>query len=313
MTTTLTRTGRESTRTLAAVRERGVVRVAVSRGILGLSCPGPDGQWAGLDVEFARAVAAAAGVTAEFRPVDPADRLAVLAGGEVDLVTANLTASLPREAGHGVTFAAVTCYDGEGFLVRADEPVRTPQDLAGRPVAVQAGTTSAANLRRYLGAGAVPVAYATPAEARAAYEAGVCAAYLLDRTALAGERAQLTDPVAHRLLDETISREPMALAARDDDPAWLRLCRWVPQLAVNLEYARRAGGPAARATLAAEADPLGAALGVGEGWATRVLDAVGDYGDIYDRTLGDASPLSLPRGLNELWTAGGLHYPLPLT
>ncbi|WP_084960314.1 transporter substrate-binding domain-containing protein [Thermoactinospora rubra] len=302
--------------TLAAVRARGAVRAAVSRGILGLSHQDEHGRWRGLDVEIARAVAAAAvgdPEAVDFRPTDPARRLAALVEGEADVVTANLTASLAREAGHPVLFAGVTCYDGEGFLVRADDPAREPADLAHRPVAVQEGTTSAANLARCLGRAARPVAYPTPGDARRAYEAGECAAYLLDRVALAGEREALADPAAHRLLEETISREPMALTVRDDDPAWFRLCRWVLQLLIGLEHARRAEGLDGRLALAGAAGRHGPALGLDPAWAGRVLAAVGDYGEIYDRNLGDGSRLKLPRGLNDLWTAGGLHYPLPLT
>lgn len=204
-------------------------------------------------------------------------------------------------------------------MVRADDPARVPADLAGRPVAIQAGTTSAGNLARYLGSRgltACPVSYPTPEQARIAYESGECAAYLLDRTALAGERAMLRDPDAHRLLDETISREPMAMAVRDDDPTWARLCRWVLQLLINLEYVRRTSqtddGTDPRVEFAAAVGRHGPGLGVDVRWAERVLAEVGDYGEIYHRTLGDHSPLRLPRGSNELWIAGGLHYPLPM-
>jgi general L-amino acid transport system substrate-binding protein len=253
-------------------------------------------------------------------PVDPADRLPVLARGDVDLVSCNLSWTLGREARHPVLFAGVTCYDGEGFLVRRADRLRGPLELAGRRIAVQAGTTSAANLARWFGThgtSVTAVPRATPAAALAAYESGDCAAYVLDRIALAGERRGLEDPDAHRILDETISREPMALAVHAADPAWFVLCRWVLNLLVAAEYAARwdagtAGPDAARTAVAETAGAHGAALGLDDRWAARALAAVGDYGDVYARNLGTGSGLAVPRGLNELWVAGGLHYALPV-
>ncbi|OEJ95710.1 transporter substrate-binding domain-containing protein [Streptomyces thermolilacinus] len=310
--------------TLEGVRARGAVRAVVSRGIRGLSLRGADGTWTGLDTDVARAVAAAAlgdPDAVEWLPSDPAGRLDPLRAGDADLTVCNLTWTLGREAAWPVLFAGVTCYDGEGFLVRQGSGVEHPEDLHGKRLAVQAGTTSAANLAAWYGPRGLavePVAYPTPAETLAAYASGDCAAYVLDRTALAGERAALPDPEAHVILDAAISREPMAAAVRDDDADWYRLCRWVLQLLVAAEHhadeAER--GPGGRAEGLAEAARLagrhGPSLGLDEGWAARVLDATGTYGDIYERNLGAASGLGVPRGLNELWTRGGLHFAVPL-
>ncbi|GGW69660.1 amino acid ABC transporter substrate-binding protein [Streptomyces lucensis JCM 4490] len=309
-----------NTPTLDSVRERGALRAAVSRGIRGLSLRDGDGGWSGLDADVARAVAAAAlgsSDAVEWAPTDPADRLGRLAAGEVDLTVCNVSWTLGREAALPVLFAGVTCYDGEGFLVRADSGITRPEELAGRRVAVQAGTTSAANLASWYGGRGLsvePVAFATPGETLAAYAAGECAAYVLDRVALAGERAALDDPAAHRILDAAISREPMAAAVRDDDPAWFRLCRWVLQLLVSAEHHADEVGERDKA-LAQAAETAGAhgpAVGLDQDWAARVLDAVGTYADVYERNLGPATGLAVPRGLNELWTRGGLHYAVPL-
>lgn len=297
--------------TLSAVRERGAVRAVVSRGLRGLSAPDARGRWCGLDADIARAVAAAVlgdAEAVEWHPAAPESRLTLLAEGAADLTVCNTTWTLGREAAHPVLFAGITCYDGEGFLVRAADGIAGPAELAGRPLAVQAGTTSAANLSAWFGARglrAEPVPCPTPAAAAKAYADGDCAAYVLDRVALAGVRAGLPDPSAHRLLDEVISREPMAAAVRDDDPAWFRVCRWV----LNLLPAAELQGPAEAARRAARHGP---ALGLDADWAVRVLEAVGTYADVYDRHLGESSGLCVPRGLNELWTRGGLHYPLPL-
>lgn len=310
-----------STPTLDAVRERGALRAVVSRGIRGLSLRGDDGRWSGLDTDVARAVAAAAvgdGEAVEWVPSDPADRLTRLAAGEAELTVSNVSWTFGREASLPVLFAGVTCYDGEGFLVPAAAGVTRPEQLAGQRLAVQAGTTSAANLAAWYGSRGLavqPVAHATPAEALAAYAAGDCAAYVLDRVALAGERASLDDPAAHRILDEAISREPMAAAVRDGDPAWFRLCRWVLQLLVSAEYHVGEVDDRDKA-LAQAADAAGAhgpAVGLDQDWAARVLDRVGTYADVYDRNLGPATGLAVPRGLNELFTRGGLQYAVPLS
>lgn len=307
--------------TLTAVRAYGAVRAVVSRGIPGLSqCA--RGVWSGLDTDVARAVAAAAlgdAEAVEWVPADPADRLRLLAAGAADLTVANTSWTMGREADWPVLFAAVTCYDGEGFLVRAADGIDGPHALGGRPVAVQAGTTSTANLAAWFGprgAGPVPVECATAAEALAAYAGGRCAALVLDRVALAGQRELLEAPREHLILAETISREPMAAAVREDDPGWLRLCRWVVNLLLAAEHEVARAGPGRRAdalALAARtAGRHGPAAGLDAGWAGRVLDRVGTYGDVYDRALGPGSGLAVPRGLNELWTGGGLHYPVPL-
>ncbi|MFE7116943.1 transporter substrate-binding domain-containing protein [Streptomyces sp. NPDC057654] len=308
--------------TVERVRREGRLRAVVSRGIRGLSARDPDGRWRGLDVDVSRAVAAAVLGDADavtWLPTDPAERLERLAEGEADLVTCNLSWTLGRETGGPVLFAGVTCYDGEGFLVRAASGFTDPADLAGKRLAVQAGTTSAANLAAWYGARGLsvePVAHPTPGEALAAYAAGDCAAYVLDRIALAGARAELADPSAHSLLETTISREPMALAVRDDDAGWFRICRWVFQFLLTAEYAAHGAEGAETAASAAReaartADALGPGLGLDDGWASRVLRAVGTYGDIYERNLGPASGLAVPRGLNALWLDGGLHYAIP--
>ncbi|GAA1196970.1 amino acid ABC transporter substrate-binding protein [Streptomyces hebeiensis] len=309
-----------NTPTLDDVRRRGALRTVVSRGIRGLSQRSDDGRWTGLDTDVARAVAAAALGDAEavdWLPSDPADRLPRLVAGEAELTVCNLSWTLGREATSPVLFAGVTCYDGEGFLVAADNGVEHPEQLAGRRLAVQAGTTSATNLASWYGSRGLsvePVAFPTPAEALAGYASGDCAAYVLDRVALAGERAALPDPSAHRILDTAISREPMAAAVRDDDPSWFRLCRWVLQLLISAEHQADESGERekALAQAAEAAGPHGPAIGLDEDWAARVLSAVGTYGDLYERNLGTATPLAVPRGLNELWTRGGLHYAVPL-
>lgn len=307
---------------LEAVRARGFVRAVVSRGIRGLSTRNPEGAWSGLDTDIARAVAAAVLGDAEavsWLPTDPAERLTRLISSDADMVACNLSWTMGREAAHPVLFAGVTCYDGEGFLVRAADGISSPEQLAGRRVAIQAGTTTVGNLAAWFGGRNLhvePVAYATPAKALAAYADGTCAVYVLDRMALAGARVSLPAPADHVLLETTISREPMALTVSDTDPTWFRICRWVIHFLFASEHVAWAAAPGGTAhalhDAAAQAGKHGPALGLNEDWARRVLDAVGTYGEIYDRNLGPASGLDVPRGLNALWTGGGLHYAFPL-
>ncbi|MCB5165111.1 transporter substrate-binding domain-containing protein [Streptomyces bambusae] len=311
-----------TTPTLDAVRGRGALRAVVSRGIRGLSLRGADGRWTGLDTDIARAVAAAAvgdPEAVEWLPSDPADRLEPLSAGTAELTVANVTWTMGRDTGGPVLFTGVTCYDGEGFLVRDDSGIEHPEQLDGHRVAVQSGTTSAANLAAWYGSrglSVTPVEFPTPAATLAGYASGACTAYVLDRTALAGERASLPDPQAHRILGTAISREPMAAAVRADDPHWFRLVRWVQNLLVAAEYQVDEAGPGRREEALAEAALLagrhGPALGLDTAWAARVLAATGTYADVYERNLGAASGLGVPRGLNELWTRGGLHYAVPL-
>jgi general L-amino acid transport system substrate-binding protein len=308
--------GADRTVTLDAIRERGNVRAVVSQGIRGLSLPDGDGTWRGLDADIARGVAAAVIGTAdavEWLPTAPGERLEVLSSGRADVATCNLSWTLGREAAHPVLFAGVTCYDGEGFLVRAADGISHPDQLAGRRVAIQRGTTTAVNLATWFGARGLevePVAFASPADALAAYADGRCAAYVLDTIALAGARATLPYPAEHTILETTISREPMALAVRDNDPSWFRVCRWVLQILLLAELANRdSGSPKAAQAAADAAGRHGRKLGISEQWAHWVLDAVGTYGDIYERNLGRSSGLDIKRGRNALWLDGGLHYP----
>ncbi|MER6349251.1 transporter substrate-binding domain-containing protein [Streptomyces sp. NPDC001595] len=304
--------------TLGTVRDRGAVRALVSQGQPGLSQRAPDGRWTGLDADVARAVAAAVlgdPEAVDWRPAGPAARLTRLAAGHADLTVCNVSWTMGREAAHGLLFAGVTCYDGEGFLVRADSGVHDPGALAGRPVAVHAGCTTEANLTAWYrprGLTVRPVAFDHPRQALEAYAAGECAAYVLDKVALAGARRTLPDPDAHRILPAEISREPMAAVVRDDDPRWFRICRWVLQLLFAAEYETHRAGAEGRAAVARQAGRHGPAAGLDAGWAARVLDTVGDYAELYERNLGRASGLDVPRGPNELWTRGGLHYAVPL-
>jgi general L-amino acid transport system substrate-binding protein len=297
--------------TINSVRDAGVLRAAVSLGIPGLSAMDVYGRFQGMDADFARALAAAVlgdGDAVEWVRVSPGERIDAVRSGKVDIGTCNTSWTLSREA--EVLFAGVLVHDGEGFLVHEDLGVTAISELGGRKLAIQAGTTSADNIERWRAAGGPDVVlaeYDTPRATLAAYVNRECDGYVLDRTALAGIRAELPDPSAHRLLDETISDEPMAPFVATEAADLFVAARWTLHLLLAAEAAARTATPLPLTDI----DELGPRLGLPVGWATAALKD-GHYGDIYARNLGDRSPLGLPRGRNELWISGGLHYAPPL-
>lgn len=316
MTSVLTST----TARLDRVRRHGAVRAGVSTGIRGLSAPDTDGRWQGLDVDTARAVAAAVlgdANAVEFVPLTPDQRMPALAGDDIDLLTCNATWTVSREAGFGATFVATTCYDGGAFLVPLAAGVTAAAQLAGRRIGVLGGTSSAASLARYyapLNAEVEVVPYPDAADALVGYRDGAVDAYVCDGVVLAAEKTRLPDPDAHVVLPELISREPMGPAVADGDSHWLKTVRWIIFALIAAEEegltSATVGQGAASALLDAQAH-LGDTLGLPRTWIGDAVGQVGNYGEVYDRSFGAASGLDVPRGLNDLWTRGGLMYAPP--
>ncbi|MEU2924716.1 amino acid ABC transporter substrate-binding protein [Streptomyces sp. NPDC007251] len=320
-TTTGATTESTASPTLAAVRARGRLRVGVSTGIKGLSWTDEQGVRRGLDVDTARAVAAAVlgdADAVDYVELTPEQRMPSLADGSIDLLSCNATWTLTRECGAGAVFLPTTAYDGGAFMVKKSTGITEAAQLAGRKLAVLGGTSSAASLDAYYGPQGLEVTavpFDTPAEALAAYADGSVDGYVCDRIVLAGERTRIGDPDDHVILEETISNEPMGPAVRDDDPAWLRVNRWVFFALVAAEAEGLTAAGVAAGTPSALLDRqagLGAAAGLPATWIQDAVGQVGNYGEIYDRNLGDASGLGIPRGLNDLWLRGGLIYAPPL-
>lgn len=311
---------------IESVIHRDRLRCGVSRGILGMSSRDAAGRWVGFDVDFARAVAAAVLGDAdkvEYVSLRPDARFAALAAREIDVLCCNATYTFARDVGLGITFAAITCYDGETLIVRRDRGIERIQDLENAVVAFQSGTTTQANLSRHLTPHGITIAarsYPTPQAALEAYDRGECAAYALDRIPLTGERLRLARPEDHVILPETFSKEPMGPAVAETEPRWRRLVGWVVHLVIEAEElgisSRNLGeklesGDFELAHLSEVTDAHSAELGLEPGWARRVIRQVGNYQEIYDRNLGAGSALQVPRGLNEQWTRGGLLYAVP--
>lgn len=314
------------TSTLDEVRAKGHLDCGVNTGLPGFSSPDDNGDWAGFDVELCRAVAVAIfgdRSRVRFTPTTARSRFTTLASGEIDLLARNTTWTFTHDADLGFDFVGVVYFDGQAFMVPEDSDVRRIDDLDGTAICVHGGTTSEANLADLFaerGLAYTAVVTEGASGARAAYEAGLCRAYTADASALAAVRSVLPEPGAHRILPETISREPLSPLVRHGDNAWADLVRWTVNALIaaeelgitsaNVEMMRQASHPEIRRLLGVEGS-LGSRIGLDDDWAYRVIAEVGNYGEIYERTIGPATALGLERGRNALWRDGGLIYALP--
>lgn len=311
---------------LDAVKARGVLRCGVSEGIAGFSMRDASGRWSGLDVDFCRAVAAAAlgnPDKVQFVPLSAAGRFPALQGGRIDLLVRQTTWTLAREIGLGARFAGILLYDGQGFLVPAAAGVKTVPALGGATICVEKGTTHADNIAEQFAARGLkvqPLVLDSPAALGAALFAGRCQAASSDASQLASLRASAPGGAGNwTLLEERISKEPLGPVVANGDEAWVSLVRWVLFVLVAAEEqgvtranaAARLPEPALKRRLGA-ADEFSKPLGVAPGWALRALQAVGNYGELFERNLGAGSPLQMERGPNKPWTQGGLMYAPPV-
>ncbi len=319
--------------TMAKIRERGRLVCAVDGAVPGFSTVGPGGEFVGIDADFCRAVAAAVlgdPTKVEFRPVTAGERFVALGSGEVDLLSISSTHTLSRDApgGNALSFGPVFFYDGQGVMVPAASGVRSLRELAGKPICVESGTNTELNLAdrmRELGVAYQPLRFQSGEQAYPAYEQGRCAAITSDSSLLAAKRSGFKKPAAHVLLPDLLSKEPSAKVTIQADPAWADAVRWVTHTLVQAEEsgltqanveARLAGArrdpsqAEARRFLGIEGD-FGRQLGLPADFTVRVVRAVGNYGELFERHLGRATPLGLERGLNRLWTKGGLHIAPP--
>jgi general L-amino acid transport system substrate-binding protein len=314
--------------TLEAVRERGLVRCGVSTGVVGFSRRDEAGRWRGFDVDFCRAVAAAVLGEADrvdYRPAPVQSGLTALARGELDLLSRTVTITLRRVTELGLTPVGVNYFDGQGFLVHGESGIRTLRQLQGLRICFQSGTTAEDNLKEHLSArriAYVPVAIAEFGTLIRTFLDGGCEAVSADSSALAAIRVSALPPVrSYRILRQQISKEPFGPLVRAGDTRWLEILRWTlmaqieaEELGVssaNLEAQSASDNPRVRRLLGLTPG-LGAALGLDEPWAARIIRQVGNYGESFETNLGQASPLKLDRGLNQLWTRGGLLFAYPL-
>ena len=313
--------------TLERIKQRGHLICGTSQGVAGFSLPDAQGQWRGFDTDLCRALAAAIfndQEKAKYISLASKDRLTVLQSGEIDVLSRTTTWTLGRDAGFGLNFTAINYFDGQGFLVRKSSGVKDIKALNGASICVAQGTTTELNLADYFRNNKMKyevIAYAGLDETIQAYEAGRCDAYTTDLSQLAANRMKLKVPADHELLPEMISKEPLGPWVRQGDDGWFDIVRWTVYALLNaeefgitqanVEEMVKSTNPEIRRLLGAEGK-FGESLGLTNDWVVRIVRAVGNYGESFDRHLGAKSPLNLPRGMNRLWTQGGLQYAPPV-
>ncbi len=313
--------------TLKAVKDRGELVCGANGTLAGFGRPDPQGNWVGFDVDFCRAIAAPIfndPTKVKFVPLTAANRFTALQSGEIDVLSRNTTWTMSRDTQLGIDFAAVNFYDGQGFMVRKSLKVNSALELNDASVCVQQGTTTELNLADYFRSNHMSlktVTFQTADEAVKAYDTSRCDAYTTDSSGLYGERLRLTNPADHIVLPEIISKEPLSPAVRQGDDTWEDIVRWTHHAMVNAEELGvtkanvddmlKSPVPDVRRLLGVEGQ-FGESLGLTNDWAVRIIKAVGNYGESFERNVGQGSPLKIARGINALWTKGGLQYGLPI-
>jgi len=315
-----------SAQTLKAVKDRGSLICGVGQGVAGFSLPDDKGNWTGFDVDFCRAIAAAIlndSTKVKFTPLSAKDRFEPLKTGDIDVLSRNTTWTLSRDVAYG-NFAGVTYYDGQGFMVRKALKVNSALELNGASVCVQQGTTTELNLADYFRANKMQLKSVTFSDADQtvkAYDAGRCDAFTTDASGLYAERLRLAKPDDHIVLPEIISKEPLGPSVRHGDDQWFDIVKWTHFAMLNAEEAgitsknvdemTKSTNPDIRRLLGVEGN-YGEQLGLTKDWAYRIIKHVGNYAEIFEKNVGEGSPLKISRGLNRLWTKGGLQYAPPV-
>jgi len=315
-------------KTLDAVKQRGQVVCGVNTSGPGFSNADSQGKWTGLDVDFCKAVAAAVlndSSKVKFVPLNSQQRFTSLQAGEVDVLSRNSTWTLTRDASLGILFTGINYFDGQGFMVPKKLNIANAKKMNGATVCVQAGTTSEKNVADYFGANNMkykPVVFDTAEAITSAFFAGRCQVYTTDMSDLAGARTKAPKADDYVILPEVISKEPLGPSVRRGDDEWFEIVRWTLFAMLEAEEngltqanvdAQKASSkdPNVQRFLGVSED-TGKLLGLDKEWAYRIVKQVGNYGESFERNLGPKSPVGLPRGVNNLWTKGGLMYAPPI-
>jgi general L-amino acid transport system substrate-binding protein len=313
--------------TLKTVKDRGMLSCGVSQGLPGFSSPDDKGTWTGLDVDVCRAIAATIfndPTKVKFVPLSAKDRFTALQSGEIDVLSRNTTWTLSRDTTLGANFTGVTYYDGQGFIVKKSLKVNSALELNSASVCVQTGTTTEQNLADYFKGNNMKyevIAFGTADEAVKAYESGRCDVFTTDVSGLYAERLKLANPADHVVLPEVISKEPLGPMVRHGDDQWFDLVKWVlfaminaEELGItqkNIDEMVKTDKPELKRVFGTDGN-LGEQLGLTKDWVIRIVKAVGNYGEAFDRNVGGGSKLGIARGLNQLWTKGGIQYAPPI-
>jgi general L-amino acid transport system substrate-binding protein len=316
-------------KTLDTIKQRGSLVCGVNTGLAGFSQADSGGNWTGLDVDICRAIAAAIlgdGNKVKWVPLNAQQRFTALQSGEIDILSRNTTWTLTRDASLGMHFVGVTYYDGQGFMVPTKGKIKAAKDLKGATVCVQSGTTTEKNLTDFARAnslGIKPVVFEKVEAATGAYFSGRCQAYTTDASGLASVRnKEAKDPAEHVILPQLISKEPLGPSVRRGDDEFFAIAKWVVYGLVEAEEYGITKDNVDK-MLASSDDPVvmrilgktedtGKLLGLDKNWMVNALKSVGNYGEIFERNVGPKTALNLPRGVNNLWTKGGLMYAPPV-
>ena len=312
--------------TLDDVKARGVLRCVVSTGIPGFAFPDANGVWRGFDIDYCRATAAAVlGDPTKIKEVTATGktRFTLLNAGEGDVLWRNTTITFSRDVGVKLRFHGVNYYDGQGFMVKKAAGIKSATELDGASVCIQTGTTTELNLADYFHSNNMKyeaVTIETMDEARQNYVAGRCDVYTTDASGLAAIRSTFANPDDHVILPEIISKEPLGPATRQGDDQWSDIITWVLNATItaedkgitqaNLDDMKNSKDPEVLRLLGVEGNQ-GEELGLSKDWAYNIIKAVGNYGEIFERNIGVNTPIGLERGLNDLWSRGGLQYSPP--
>lgn len=314
--------------TLEDVLKKDILTCGISEGVPGFSIPDSTGQWKGFDVDMARAVAAsvlADPKKVQFVPLASKQKIIAVSSGQVDLTSRTTTWTLKRDGKQGVDFTKIVFYDGQGFMISKALGVDSATKIDGATVCVTAGTTSELNLADFARANKIKIealVFDGKKEALNAYATGRCDCFTTDISQLASLRTTLANPQDHEIMPEVISKEPLAPLVRHGDNQWKDIVTWVINGLIAaeengitqanvLEMKEKSINPVVQRMLGKSGD-TGSYLGLDKNWLVRAIQAVGNYGEIYDRHFGPATKLNIPRGVNKLWTQGGLQYALPI-
>ncbi len=312
--------------TLDSVKAKGFVRCGVSAGLAGFSSIDSKGEWEGLDVDVCRAVAAAIfgdPKKVKFTPLSAQQRFVALQSGEVDILSRVTTRTLSRDTSLGLNFAPITYYDGQGFMVRKKDGIKSVHELSGASVCTQQGTTTELNVADFFRANKMkfkPVVFESNDEVTQAFIKGRCDVYSTDSSGLASERSKVKNPDDYIILPEIISKEPLGPVVRHGDDQWFDVVTYsvfalfegeeLGLTSKNIDTFMKSTDPKVTRFLGTNPGN-GAALGLDEKWSYNIIKSVGNYAEIFDRNVGKDSPLKLERGLNASWKNGGLHYSPP--
>ena len=313
--------------TMEDVKAKGYVQCGVTGGVPGFSAPDANNVWSGLEVDYCRAMAAAIFDDPDkvrYTPLTSTERFAALSSGEIDVLSRTTTWTMSRDTGLGINFSGTMFYDGQGFMVRKEDGIASATELGGAAICIESGTTTELNAADYFAAQGMeynPIVFVDQDEVVKAFEDGRCDVYTTDSSALAAERSKLADPAAYAILPEIISKEPLGPAVRQGDDTWFNFSRWVyfailnaEELGVtqaNVDDMLASENPSIKRLLGVEGD-FGAPLGLDKDWAYKIIKHLGNYGEMYDRHVGPDTPIGLDRGVNALWTMGGIQYAPPI-